>query len=48
MDHNVDRQRLIRDSLELELQALRERLSAVENFTDATSGDSVYVLLLLL
>lgn len=34
VDGEVERHRLIRDSLELELQALRQRLSTVENFTD--------------
>lgn len=34
MDDEVERHRLIRDALELELQALRKRLSTVENFTE--------------
>lgn len=34
MDDDVERHRLIRDALELELQALRKRLSTVENFTE--------------
>lgn len=34
MDYDVERHRLIRDALELELQALRKRLSTVENFTE--------------
>ncbi|KAF3456467.1 hypothetical protein FNV43_RR01117 [Rhamnella rubrinervis] len=34
MDDEVERHRLIRDSLELELQSLRQRLSTVENLTE--------------
>ena len=34
MDDEVERHRLIRDSLELELQALRQRLSTVDNLTE--------------
>ncbi|KAK9289237.1 hypothetical protein L1049_017711 [Liquidambar formosana] len=34
MDEEVERHRLIRDSLELELQALRQRMLTVENFTE--------------
>ena len=41
MDEEVERHRLIRDSLELELQALRQRLASVENFTEnVDSGNS--------
>lgn len=36
MDKEVERHRLIRDSLELELQALRQRLSTVESCSDIT------------
>ncbi|CAK7326258.1 unnamed protein product [Dovyalis caffra] len=39
MNDEVERHRLIRDSLELELQTLRQRLSTVENITDI--ADSV-------
>ena len=34
MDEEVERHRLIRDSMELELQSLRQRLASVENFTE--------------
>ncbi|KAL3727874.1 hypothetical protein ACJRO7_032594 [Eucalyptus globulus] len=34
MDHDVEKHRLIRDSLEKELQGLRKRLAAVESFTE--------------
>ena len=34
MDEEVERHRLIRNSLEHELQALRDRLSKVDNFAD--------------
>ena len=41
MDEEVERHRLIRDSLELELQALRQTFSSVENFTgNVDSGNS--------
>ena len=41
MDEEVERHRLIRDSLELELQALRQRLASVENITEnVDSGNS--------
>lgn len=34
MDEEVERHRLNRDSLELELQALKQTFSSVENFSD--------------
>lgn len=34
MNDEVERHRLIRDSLELELQALRQKLSTVGNLTE--------------
>ncbi|KAF2310329.1 hypothetical protein GH714_007829 [Hevea brasiliensis] len=40
MDEEVERHRLIRESLELELQALRQRLSTVDNFTDIVDADN--------
>lgn len=41
MDEEVERHRLIRDSLELELQALRLTFSTVENFNgNVDSGNS--------
>ncbi|CAK9182804.1 unnamed protein product [Ilex paraguariensis] len=40
MEEDVERHQLIRDSLEQELQALRQRLLAVENFTE--NMDSVH------
>lgn len=40
MDDDVERHRLIRDALELELQALRKRLSTVENFTENAVSES--------
>lgn len=39
MDDEVERHRTIRDSLELELQSLRERLSTVENFPDILDSE---------
>lgn len=42
MNEEVERHRVIRDSLELELQVLRQMLSSVENFTEnADSGNSI-------
>ncbi|KAL8481206.1 hypothetical protein ACS0TY_027650 [Phlomoides rotata] len=40
MEEEVEKQRLIRDSLELELQALRERLLTVEDLTECMSSDN--------
>lgn len=40
MEMEVENQRLIRDSLELELQALRERLLTVEDLTECMSSDN--------
>ncbi|KAL5781898.1 hypothetical protein ACOSP7_006927 [Xanthoceras sorbifolium] len=40
MDEEVERHRLIRDSLELELQAFRQRLSIVENFPDIVDSEN--------
>lgn len=34
MDEEVERHRIMRDSLELEIQALRQRLSTVENYAE--------------
>lgn len=42
MDEEVERHRLIRESLELELQALRHRLSTVDNFPDTLAADNTY------
>lgn len=41
MDDEVERHRLIRDSLELELQALRQRLSTVENSAGIVDSDNI-------
>lgn len=42
MNEEVEKHRVIRDSLELELQVLRQMLSSVENFTEkADSGNSI-------
>lgn len=40
MEEEVEKQRLIRNSLELELQALRERLLTVEDLTECMSSDN--------
>ncbi|KAK2647075.1 hypothetical protein Ddye_022270 [Dipteronia dyeriana] len=40
MDEEVERHRLIRNSLELELQAFRDRLSTVENFADIVDSEN--------
>ncbi|KAI9195107.1 hypothetical protein LWI28_011738 [Acer negundo] len=40
MDEEVERHRLIRNSLELELQDFRERLSTVENFPDIVDSEN--------
>ncbi|CAL1397532.1 unnamed protein product [Linum trigynum] len=40
MDKEVERHRLIRESSELELQTLRQRLSAVENFADIVDSEN--------
>ncbi|CAN1806259.1 Kinesin-like protein KIN-12C [Linum perenne] len=39
MDKEVERHRFIRESLELELQTLRQRLSAVETFADCVDSE---------
>lgn len=42
MNEEVERHQVIRDSLELELQVLRQTLSSVGNFTEnADSGNSI-------
>ena len=40
MDAEVERHRLIRDSLELELKALRQRLLTVENLTENVDSEN--------
>jgi len=40
MKDEVERHRLIRDSLELELRTLRQRLSTVENITDIADSEN--------
>ncbi|KAK6160939.1 hypothetical protein DH2020_004320 [Rehmannia glutinosa] len=40
MEEEVEKQRLIRDSLELELQALRHRLLTVEDLTDSMTSEN--------
>lgn len=40
MNDEVERHRLIRDSLELELRTLRQRLSTVENITDIADSEN--------
>ncbi|KAM7279737.1 hypothetical protein ACFE04_006871 [Oxalis oulophora] len=40
MDDEIERHRLMRNSLEAELQALRRRLSAVENLTDIMDSEN--------
>lgn len=40
MDEEVERHQSIRDSLEMEIQALRRRLSTVENFTDIVDSEN--------
>ncbi|XP_050372198.1 kinesin-like protein KIN-12C [Argentina anserina] len=40
MDDEVERHRLIRDALELELQALRQRLSTVKSFTENADSEN--------
>ncbi|KAL5538433.1 hypothetical protein UlMin_042978 [Ulmus minor] len=40
MNDEVERHRFIRDSLELELQALRQRLSTVENLTENVDSEN--------
>lgn len=41
MNDEVERHRLIRDALELELQALRHRLSTVENFSEHMDSQNI-------
>ncbi|XP_065863918.1 kinesin-like protein KIN-12C [Euphorbia lathyris] len=41
MNDEVERHRLIRESLEVELQALRQRLLTVENFSDAVDSGNI-------
>lgn len=43
MDEEFERHQLIKDSLELELQALRQRILTVENFTDNVNSENLYV-----
>ncbi|KAH6808567.1 phragmoplast orienting kinesin 1 [Perilla frutescens var. frutescens] len=40
MDEDVEKQRLIRDSLELEIQALRDRLLTVEDLTESMTSEN--------
>lgn len=40
MEKEVERHRIIRDSSELELQALRQRLLTVENFTENRDSEN--------
>lgn len=40
MEVEVDKQRLIRDSLELELQGLRHRLLMVEDLTESMASEN--------
>ncbi|KAH9766437.1 kinesin-like protein KIN-12C [Citrus sinensis] len=41
MNGEVERHHLIRDSLELEIQALRRRLSTVQNFSDIVDSENI-------
>ncbi|GAY35576.1 hypothetical protein CUMW_017130 [Citrus unshiu] len=41
MNGEVERHHLIRDSLELEIQALRQRLSTVQNFSDIVDSENI-------
>lgn len=41
MNDEVERHRLIRDALELELQALRHRLLTVENFSENVDSENM-------
>lgn len=43
MDDEVERHRLIRDSLELELKALKQRLLTVENLTENVDSENTNV-----
>lgn len=40
MEEDVEQQRLIRDSLELEIQELRDRLLTVEDLTESMTSES--------
>lgn len=40
MEEEVEQQRLIRDSLELEIQELRDRLLTVEDITESMTSES--------
>lgn len=40
MEDDVEKQRLIRDSLELEIQALRDRLLNVEDLTESMTSEN--------
>lgn len=42
MEDELERHMLVRDSLELELQELRHRLSTVEDFTESLSSENCY------
>lgn len=41
MDEDVKQQMLIRDSLELEIQELRDRLLTVEDLTESMTSESI-------
>lgn len=40
MEEDVEKQRLIRDSLELEIEGLRDRLLTVEDLTESMSSEN--------
>lgn len=40
MEEDVEKHKLTRDSLEFELQALKERMLTVENFTEIMGSDN--------
>lgn len=40
MEEDVEKQRLIRDSLELEIEGLRDRLLTVEDLTDSMTSEN--------
>lgn len=40
MEEEVEKHKLTRDSLEFELQALKERMLTVENFTEVMGSDN--------
>lgn len=43
MEEEVEKHKLTRDSLEFELQALKERMLTVENFTEVMGSDNLDV-----